>query len=420
MKKVLISAFAVSPLRGSESAVGWNIAKGLSKYFKVYLIYCKETPSGMNFHKEISEELLIEPNDNLNLVPVSMPELSKTPIWLHDKGLWPFYYLAYNQWQKKAYKVAKKVCESEKIDLIYQLNYIGFREPGYLWKLNPPIIWGPVNGFHSVPLRFYKNYRAQQILAQGVKYIFNELQILVSIRPRIMAQKASLIYCVDKTAKRSITKWHGKTKLLQETGLTLQNEIRKEKIDFNTIELVWSGNITTGKALNLLLQALTEIDFKNRIHLTVIGDGPEKEWLQKKYSDLSKIICWVGWLSKEEAITIVKSKDILVHTSLKEGTPHVILEALSFGLPVICHDTCGMAEVINNQNGYLIPYLNSKVSVESLKVILKRLIDNPSEITDRNKFILNNNYTLSWDSKVDLIAKDIIEILNSCVASTVK
>ena len=411
MNSIIISAYAVSPLRGSESAVGWNIAKGLSQYFKVYLIYCKEAPNGIDFHFEICQWLNETPLENLVLVPVEMPFSSKLPMFLHDRGIWPFYYLAYNLWQKAAYKAAKIICGEFKIDLLYQLNYIGFREPGYLWKLDKPIIWGPTNGFHSVPLKFYSNFRFSQIIAQYLKFIFNELQILSCIRPRKLAKKAALVYCVDKIANNVISNWGGNTKILQETGLSPDYQFTTSPRKNKRLELVWSGNITTGKALNFLLQALSELKLQDEVHLTVIGDGPEKFWLQRNFSSLNSIITWVGWVSKEKATSIVKEKDVFVHTSLKEGTPHVILEALSYGLPVICHDTCGMSEVVNNSIGYLVPYVDSKTTIATLKKLIWHLKENPNEISLKRINVLANNKNLTWDRKVGIIANDIKSII---------
>ena len=52
-----------------------------------------------------------------------------------NQGDYRFYYY-YKKWQKKTYHLAKRIIQDDKIDLIHQLNMIGYREPGYLWKIN--------------------------------------------------------------------------------------------------------------------------------------------------------------------------------------------------------------------------------------------------------------------------------------------
>ena len=64
---------------------------------------------------------------------------------------------------------------------------------------------------------------------------------------------------------------------------------------------------------------------------------------------INKKIDWIGWVSKEVSIAILKYSDLLVHTSIKEGTPHVVMGALSLGKPKVCHDTCGMGSAVTEQ-----------------------------------------------------------------------
>lgn len=52
-----------------------------------------------------------------------------------NQGDWRFYKY-YKEWQWKTYLLAKDICKVEKMDVLHQLNMIGFREPGYLWKLS--------------------------------------------------------------------------------------------------------------------------------------------------------------------------------------------------------------------------------------------------------------------------------------------
>ena len=47
-----------------------------------------------------------------------------------------------------------RLLEKINFDLIHQLNMVGFREPGYLWKLNIPFVWGPIGGMIQFPWKF--------------------------------------------------------------------------------------------------------------------------------------------------------------------------------------------------------------------------------------------------------------------------
>ena len=412
MKNILISAYAISPNRGSECAVGWEFVTGLSKFFKVHVFFCSQTPAGDNYLNEITQYLDKNPNPNLFLCPIEMPKISRIWSFMHDIGIWPFYYLGYNSWQRAVYHNVKKYISKNPIDLIYQLNMIGYREPGYLWKLNKPFIWGPINGFHSIPLEFIKGMPFKIAFFQFLKYVMNETQRNYAFRPKKIAKIAKLIYCVDNLALRTIYKWGGNPKLLQETGLHKLSGINSiEDLDNSSaIRIVWSGMITPGKALDILLKAVYKLN-NNRIKLTVIGDGPQKSQLEKKFRNKGIDIYWTGWLSKTDAQKIMENQDLLVHTSLKEGTPHVILEALGRCIPVICHDTCGMSAVVNDNNGFKLKYLNYDTSINSLIEVLGNILSDADLINSRKKYLKDNRDSITWENKIFTVTDDINQIL---------
>lgn len=412
MNNILISAYAISPNRGSECAVGWEFIKGLSKYFRVHVFFCSRTPAGDNYFNEILEYLDNNPIPNLVLCPIEMPRISRVWTFFHDIGLWPFYYLGYNSWQRAVYRNVKVYICDHPIDLIYQLNMIGYREPGYLWKLDKPFIWGPINGFHSIPPKFIIKMPKKVGFLQFLKFTMNEIQKNVAFRPRKIARIAQLVYCVDNLAFQTISKWGGKAKLLQETGLHKISGINRIS-DLNNsseVRIVWSGMISPGKALDILLNAICKLK-NTRIKLTVIGDGSQKAFLEKKFLNKGMDIHWTGWLSKIEAHKSLQNQDLLVHTSLKEGTPHVILEALGNCIPVICHDTCGMSAVVNANNGFKLDYIDYDSSVNQLIEVLNNILNNADLINSRKRYLEDNRDSLTWESKILTVANDINQIL---------
>ena len=64
------------------------------------------------------------------------------------------FYPLYNRWHRRAYKIARNLHARLPFDLAHQLTFCGFREPGYLWKLGVPFVWGPVGGVQNFPWRF--------------------------------------------------------------------------------------------------------------------------------------------------------------------------------------------------------------------------------------------------------------------------
>ncbi len=65
------------------------------------------------------------------------------------------YYTGYAAWQRAAYRAALDLHRDRPFDLAHQLNITGYREPGYLWKLPIPFVWGPVGGAADIPPGFF-------------------------------------------------------------------------------------------------------------------------------------------------------------------------------------------------------------------------------------------------------------------------
>lgn len=137
---VLISVFECSPLKGSDSYVGWSYAKNLSRVHTVYALTRTENKCDIeNFCKSGNVELL-----NLHFIYIDQSSFLIKKVYRFNRYLG--FLGSYLIWQKAAYKAAKKLCKSIRIDICHHISIADFRIAGYLWKLNIPFIFGPVGG----------------------------------------------------------------------------------------------------------------------------------------------------------------------------------------------------------------------------------------------------------------------------------
>jgi glycosyltransferase involved in cell wall biosynthesis len=118
-------------------------------------------------------------------------------------------------------------------------------------------------------------------------------------------------------------------------------------------------------------------------------------------------IDWIGNLPHHEAMERMKCADVFVHTSLQEGTPHVVMEALSMGMPVICHDACGMGVAVTAECGIKVPLVDFETSVCSFRSALDRLEQNPGLLRELSQGALKRASELSWDALAERIARTL-------------
>lgn len=104
--------------------------------------------------------------------------------------------------------MAKDICATEHVDILHQLNMIGFREPGYLWKLSKengvPFVWGPVDAKDKFPLAYLESADIKTRLFMRLKNFLTTIQLRYSGRVREAARQASFIFSASSNSQRSL------------------------------------------------------------------------------------------------------------------------------------------------------------------------------------------------------------------------
>lgn len=111
-------------------------------------------------------------------------------------------------------------------------------------------------------------------------------------------------------------------------------------------QVVFVGRLSKEKGADLLLEAWAKMRKSAETRLIVVGDGPERESLEKSFHGLPGLE-WRGWLSHEEAMReVARSRCLVVPSRAYEGFPMVVVEAMSVGTPVIAPDHAAFPEIL--------------------------------------------------------------------------
>lgn len=117
------------------------------------------------------------------------------------------------------------------------------------------------------------------------------------------------------------------------------------------------GRLTRVKGHSHLIRALPELVARDPgVHLVLAGGGPEERRLRLE-ADARNVESRVHLLGfRADAVGIMKSADLFVLSSLEEGLPVVLLEAMGCALPIVATQVGGVGEVISDgENGLLVP-----------------------------------------------------------------
>lgn len=171
------------------------------------------------------------------------------------------------------------------------------------------------------------------------------------------------------------------------TPLIPSEKIRQELgVKDNELLIGTVGSLVKRKRFNDLIKVIAYISSQftpaslreagravhgSQIKCIIVGDGPEREFLQKeiyKYK-LNNTVILTGF--KSDAISYINSMDIFVLPSEREGFPRVILEAMLMGKPVIASRIAGPAElVIDKETGFLFQTGNIEELADCISTIL--------------------------------------------------
>ncbi len=123
-------------------------------------------------------------------------------------------------------------------------------------------------------------------------------------------------------------------------------------------QVLFVGRLTAEKGASVLLHAFARLqDRFPKAELLLVGDGPEKQSLQELALTLGihDRVRFVGWVPHDELVPFYVKARVVVVPSLHESYGRVIVEAMSFGRPVLASDTEGARELIQHeQTGFIV------------------------------------------------------------------
>jgi len=401
--KILINAYACSPDKGSEPGMGWNWCTHLAKYCELHIITEGE------FREKIEAALPGLPQGkNMHFYYNPVTEEVRKMCW--NQGDWRFY-IHYKEWQKKTLDIAKQIVAEHKIDILHQLNMIGFREPGYLWKIkNIPFVWGPIGGLHKFPSAYSEGTGIKMRVFNRLKNTINTLQIKYDGRVNEALKRGSLLISSTPDSYRAI-KIHKKkdSVLIPETGTFISADVPTKRFYEEDFHALWVGRLIFSKLLPLALRSLAATKNKH-IVLDVYGQGNESQETEAKKlaTDLgvSAQIVWHGNQPHAIVQKAMREAQLFFFTSVSEATSTVVLEAVSNRLPVLCFDACGFGAIIDETVGRKIPLTNPQQSVTDFAEQLNMFFANRKLLEEMSLNCKFLQQKLSWDEK----AKNVVNL----------
>ena len=163
------------------------------------------------------------------------------------------------------------------------------------------------------------------------------------------------------------------------------------------INITIVSRLVSHKNIKKIIRAISDLN-NPLVSLNIIGDGPELNQLQKisLESNNKDNIIFHGKLNRDDINHIFLKSDIYIQASNYEGLPHSLLEAMSYGIPVLCTPVGECKEILGNEDrGYI---LDLPVSKNNIKSKISQIIgekDIANKKGERGKDFINEKYNLT-------------------------
>ena len=354
--RILVSAYACEPYKGSEPNVGWErVLAYLSLGHSVSVI------TRANNKANIETWLAKNPKSELKMIYYDCSPLIKR-IKKRNQGVHLYYFL----WQLGIFAIAFREVRSCHYDFIHHVTFVSVRQPSFLGWLGIPFVFGPVAGGEAPPYFVRRSFPFKGWLRDFFRDFANSI---VRFEPFLLSTfySANKIYVTSDQTKKLLPKWVQQKCQVQLAIGSSDLEVPVVKVSTarnNVLKLLFVGNLLYLKGVHLAIQALERYIRKNPcsgVTLTIIGSGPDKKWLESfvTSSNLKEKILWVEAIPQLQVFDYYISHDALIFPSLRDSGGLVVLEALSFGMPVICIDIGGPGQIIDETCGIKIPVFDS-------------------------------------------------------------
>jgi glycosyltransferase involved in cell wall biosynthesis len=276
--KVLISAYACEPGKGSEPEVGWQWALQMARFHDVTVLTRDNNRAAIESGLQQIQGSQPVPNFVYH-------DLSS--VFLTAKRRLKLIKLYYVRWQTSTGKVVAKLHAANRFDLLHHVTFAAYRYPTAIWGHGVPCIWGPIGGAESIPAPLLPRPHPASFIAESARNLSNTLQTSRYSMLTQRARNSSLILATTIEMQQTLKRLGFPSELMPTIGLkTKELPYQAHRQSDGPLQLLYVGNVIGLKGIDLALAALklSETDAT----FTIVG---EQKVLAFRPESFSKAAC---------------------------------------------------------------------------------------------------------------------------------
>lgn len=368
--RVLVSAYACEPNRGSEPGIGWQLVHALAERLDVWVLTRAN-------NRAVIEAALegLSGDDRPRFVYVDLPAWLAALKNRVPGGVSLYYYV----WQLVAARVARRLHAEQRFDVAHHATFVRYWSPVAVAGLGIPYVIGPVGGGEAAPRSIWPGIGAAGYVTEIVRDTarwFAERDPLVrgalARASRVLAATAETKERVERLGSRRVDV-EGVAALSHAEINEIMAAAGERRAAFTFVSV---GRLLHWKGFHLGLQALARMR-DVEAEYWIVGDGPFRGRLERLARELgvAERVRFLGMRSRAETLMLMGQCHVLVHPSLHDSGGFVCLEALAAGLPVVCLDLGGPASMVHPGCAVTVRPGSVPQVIGDLRDAMQRLLD---------------------------------------------
>jgi len=252
------------------------------------------------------------------------------------------------------------------------------------------------------------------IFAKFIKKIVGSKKLIMSIHDElsenflpkkalsVLLKKVDVIFATGHGLASQLKKLTSKKVIVQPSGIrNIFFEQQPRSFNKKSLQVIIVANLVKKKNLDLVIDIAKDLKLLNFI---LVGDGPEKEYLLNRvqYEDITNVEI-LGYKNSSELRLLYYESDIFMLTSLKEGTPTAMLEAMACGLPIVTSGAGGVESILGSHN-----YITTKNDKKHFIDCITELLKETNLMQDISNYNISIAKSYTWVNVAKQIDKYIL------------
>jgi glycosyltransferase involved in cell wall biosynthesis len=374
---VLVSAYACNPLGSpdlhpGEDLTGWRLVRQIARFHDVWVLTHSYNEGAI--HRATPQ--VRDPSIRFHFIRLRRPF---GMLYKVQFGQRIYYYF----WQIKAWRTARKLHREVKFDIAHHVTFGNDWIASYIGAFLPvPFILGPVGGGQRTPRGLLREYTIGGRLSERGR---NAAQWLGRHDPvrRLCLRRAKTVLVCNRETKDMVPRAHQAKAIYFPV-----NGISPEDLDSGPedagrrrpFRVFMAGRFHRLKGFALAIRGFGL--FARQApdsEFVIVGSGAEEEHLRRLIGELGLDgkVHLTGWLPREDLLREMRSSDVFLFPSFRDGGGAVVVEAMASSMPVIGLESGGPDFHIQPQWGFKIEPRDPSYVVAEIAAALGKLSMNP-------------------------------------------